>query len=48
MRIRAVLVNNRKARIELVVRSGQIYPVPFAKLVPRPSCKDRIEHAYVD
>ena len=48
MKIRAAIVNNRKAQIELVVRSGRIYPVPFAKLVPRPSSKDRIEQAYVD
>ena len=48
MRIRSVAVNNRKAQIELVVRSGKIYPVPFAKLQPRPSSKNRIERAYVD
>ena len=48
MRVHTVAVNNRKAQIELVVRSGEIYPVPFAKLKPRPSLKNRIERAYVD
>lgn len=48
MRVRSVTVNNRKAQIELMVRSGKIYPIPFAKLEPRPSSKNRIERAYVD
>jgi DNA-binding phage protein len=41
-------VNNRKAQLELVVRSGKVYPIPFAKLDPTPSAKDRVREAYVD
>jgi hypothetical protein len=48
MKIRAVTINNRKAQLELVVRSGDVYPVPFAKLKPRPTTADRIREAYVD
>lgn len=48
MKIHSVVVNNRKARLELVLRSGKSYPFPFAKLEPRPSSKDRIQKAYVD
>jgi hypothetical protein len=48
MKIRQVTVNNRKARIELVVRSGKTYPIPYAKLDPRPTSKNRIRDAYVD
>jgi hypothetical protein len=48
MKIHAVVVNNRKAQIELVLRSGKSYPFPFTKLHPRPSSKNRIERAYVD
>jgi hypothetical protein len=47
-KIRNVLVNNRKAQLELVVRSGKSYPIPFAKLDPAPTTKDRIREAYVD
>jgi DNA-binding TFAR19-related protein (PDSD5 family) len=48
MKIRQVSVNNRKARLELVVRSGRVYPIPYAKLDPRPTAKNRICKAYVD
>jgi hypothetical protein len=48
MKIRSVIVNNRKAQVELSVRSGHVYPVPFAKLDPQPSAHDRIREAYVD
>lgn len=48
MKIRQVLANNRKGRLELIVRSGQTYPFPYAKLDPRPSAKDRILEVYVD
>lgn len=48
MKIRAVTVNNRKAQLELIVRSGDVYPVPFAKLDPRPTPDNRIREAYVD
>ncbi len=48
MKIHRVVVSNRKAQLELVLRSGKSYPFPFAKLQPRPSAKNRIESAYVD
>lgn len=48
MTIRNVIVNNRKRQLELRVRSGKVFPVPFVKLDPRPTPKDRIAKAYVD
>ncbi len=48
MKIHNVTVNNRKSQLELTVRSGKMYPMPFVKLKPRPSAKDRISDAYVD
>jgi hypothetical protein len=48
MKILGVAVNNRKKQIELTVQSGRILPVPFAKLDPQPTPKDRIAQAYVD
>jgi DNA-binding TFAR19-related protein (PDSD5 family) len=48
MKIRGVAVNNRKAQLELTVRSGKVFPVPFARLDPRPTRSDRISRAYVD
>lgn len=48
MKIRRVSVNNRKARLELFVRSGRLYPMPYARLDPRPTPKDPIRRAYVD
>ena len=48
MKIHRVVVNNRKACLELFLRSGKSYPFPFAKLQPRPSSRNRIQNAYVD
>ena len=48
MKVRGVTVNNRKRQLELTVRSGRIFPIPFAKLDPRPTPKNRISRAYVD
>lgn len=48
MKIRAVVINNRKGQLELLVRAGKSYPFPYAKLSPRPSSKDRIREAVVD
>lgn len=48
MKVRRVIVNNRKAQLELVVRSGKSYPFPFARLRPRPTAKNRICDACVD
>ena len=48
MKIRRATVNNRKAQLEFTVRSGKVFPVPYAKLDPRPTSKNRIREAYVD
>ena len=48
MKIRGVTVNNRKAQLELTVRSGKTFPFPYAKLTPRPTAANRIRTAYVD
>ena len=48
MKISSVAVNNRKAQLEVTVRSGKVLPIPFAKLDPRPSTDDRLARAYVD
>jgi hypothetical protein len=48
MKLRDVTVNNRKAQLELITRSGKSLPFPFVKLEPKPSAKDRIVSAVVD
>jgi len=48
MKIRSVTVNNRRSQVELTVRSGDVYPVPFARLDPSPTPSDRVREAYVD
>jgi predicted XRE-type DNA-binding protein len=48
VKIRDIIINNRKAQLELVVRAGKVYPFPYAKLSPRPSSKDRIREAVID
>lgn len=48
MKIRSVVINNRKGQLELSVRAGKVYPFPFSKLTPRPSSKDRIREAVID
>jgi hypothetical protein len=48
VKIRRVAVNHRKAQLELTVASGRILPVPYAKLVPRPTSRNRVCEVYVD
>jgi hypothetical protein len=48
MKIRSVTINNRKNQIELTARSGKTFPVPYSRLDPRPTAKDRILEAVVD
>ena len=48
MKIRRATVNNRKAQLELTAGSGKVFPVPYARLDPRPTPKNRIREAYVD
>lgn len=40
--------NDRKACLELTVRGGAVYPMPYAKLSPRPTVDNRITHVVVD
>lgn len=48
MKIQRVTVNNRKGQLELKVRSGRTYPMPYVKLTPRPTAENRIRDVYVD
>ena len=48
MKIRRVVLNNRKAQLELAVASGKVYPFPYTKLAPAPTPANRIREAYVD
>ncbi len=48
MKIRAVSANNRKAQLELTVRSGKMYPLPYSRLDPRPTSRNKIESVRVD
>lgn len=48
MKIGRATVNNRKAQLELIARSGRVLPVPFVKLDPRRTATNRIRTVYVD
>jgi predicted XRE-type DNA-binding protein len=48
VKVRAVVVDNRKARLELWTRSGEMLPFPFSRLRPRPTRRNRIREAFVD
>ena len=48
MKLRAVQIDNRKRRIVLETRSGRLLPMPFSKLDPRPTPRNRITEAWVD
>lgn len=48
MKVQRVRVNHRKAQLELTVRSGRMYPFPFARLDPRPTAHNRVCDASVD
>ena len=48
MKLRRASVNTRKKQFELVTRSGAVYPMPFAKVDPRPTVKDPIVDFHVD
>jgi hypothetical protein len=48
VKIRRVIVNNRKAQVELTTRAGEVYPVPFSRLDPRPTSTNRVRDVYVD
>jgi hypothetical protein len=48
MKIRSVSANNRKAELEIRTTSGRTLPMPFSRLQPQPTAKNRIQEAYVD
>jgi len=48
MKVRKVVVNERKAQIELFTYGGRQYPFPFARLEPRPTTRDRLVEVAID
>lgn len=48
MKIRSVVTNERKGCLELTVRGGDVYPMPFTKLRPRPTARNRIVDVGID
>ena len=48
MKIKRVAVNHRKTQIELTARSGKMFPLPFGRMDPPPTAKNRIVDVYVD
>jgi hypothetical protein len=48
MKIRRVIANNKKSRLEITVYSGKTYPFPYAKLDPRPTSSSKIREVFVD
>lgn len=48
MKIRRVVINQRKAQLEIVVANGTVYPLPFSQLSPRPTSANRIREAHPD
>jgi predicted XRE-type DNA-binding protein len=48
MKIKSVVANNKKARLELTVFSGKVYPYPYVLLEPPPTLDNKIKKVYVD
>jgi len=48
LKIRRVVVNQRKAQLEVVVANGAVFPLPFSQLSPRPTSANRIREVYPD
>jgi DNA-binding TFAR19-related protein (PDSD5 family) len=48
MKIRRVRANHRSGRLELITYSGNVYPVPYVKLAPRPRPGNRLLRVHVD
>lgn len=48
MKIRRVIVNNRKAQLEVVTASGSVLPLPFSQLSPKPTARNRVREALPD
>jgi DNA-binding TFAR19-related protein (PDSD5 family) len=48
LKIRRVVVNQRKSQLEVISVNGEVFPMPFSRLSPRPTSADRVRDAYVD
>lgn len=48
MKLRKVAVNARKKQLELTTRSGEVYPLPFSRMDPRPTTRDPLVDVRVD
>lgn len=48
MKIRRVVVNHRKAQLEVTTGNGEMLPMPFSQLSPRPNAGDRVIEARPD
>jgi predicted XRE-type DNA-binding protein len=48
LKIRRVVIHQRKAQLEVVVANGAVYPLPFSQLSPRPTSANRIREVYPD
>lgn len=48
MKIRRVVINQRKAQLNVVVSNGTVLPFPFSSLSPRPTAGNPIREAYAD
>lgn len=48
MKIRRVIINQRKAQLEVVAANGTVFPLPFSQLSPRPTSANRVCDAYPD
>jgi hypothetical protein len=48
MKIRRVFANDRKQRLEMVVFSGESYPLPYARLDPAPTPRSPLVEVRVD
>jgi hypothetical protein len=48
VKIRRVVVNNRKARLEIITSTRAVLPFPYTRLDPRPTSRNRMREAFVD
>jgi hypothetical protein len=48
VKIRRVIVNQRKAQLEIITANGAVFPLPFSQLSPRPTAANRVREAYPD
>lgn len=48
MKLRKVAVNVRRKQLELTTRSGEVFPLPFCRMHPRPTTRDPVVEVRVD